>query len=114
MGFILLQLLRSLCNRLIQFTIRKGLANVTEDRAFFTGDSDTFEGPDLEKFWTEKGDVCIVCDAGVRVPLVLGFKLIYLLLWTITPRRFPLIHFTGNILQDPRSRFRFFPVVSAP
>src|ERR1700675_835286 len=67
MGFILLQLLRSLCNRLIQFTIHEGLAQVTEDGVFFTGDSDTFVGPDLERFRTKEGDVCIVCDAGSMV-----------------------------------------------
>src|ERR1700675_3834682 len=63
-GLVLLQLLRSLSHRLIQFAIREGLAYVTEDGTFFTGDSDTFEGPDLEKFWTQEGDVCIVSDTG--------------------------------------------------
>src|ERR1700675_4541349 len=63
-GFVLLQLLRSLSHRFVQFTIREGLANVTEDGAFFSGDSDAFKGPDLEKFRTKEGDVCIVCDAG--------------------------------------------------
>src|ERR1700675_4201430 len=64
MGLVLLQLLCSLSHRLIQFTIRESLAHVTEDGAFFTGDSDTFEGTDLEKFRTKEGDVCIVCNAG--------------------------------------------------
>src|ERR1700675_2580254 len=63
-GLILLQLLCSLSHRLIQFAIREGLANVTEDGAFLTGDSDTFEGPDLERFRTQEGDVCIVSDTG--------------------------------------------------
>src|ERR1700675_411010 len=63
-GLVLLQLLRSLSHRFVQFTIREGLANVTEDGAFFTGDSDTFKGPDLEKFRTQEGDVCIVSDTG--------------------------------------------------
>src|ERR1700675_2140584 len=63
-GLVLLQLLRSLSHRFIQFTIREGLANVTEDGVFFSGDSDPFEGPDLEKFRTKEGNVCIVCDAG--------------------------------------------------
>src|ERR1700675_864289 len=63
-GLVLLQLLRSLSHRLIQFAIREGFAHVTEDGAFFTGDSDTFEGPDLEKFRTQEGDICIVSDAG--------------------------------------------------
>src|SRR6202795_5375562 len=63
-GLVLLQLLRSLSHRFIQFTIREGFANVTEDGAFFSGDSDTFEGPDLEKFRTQESDVCIVGDTG--------------------------------------------------
>src|ERR1700675_4013239 len=63
-GLVLLQLLRSLSHRLIQFAIREGLAHVTEDGVFFTGNSDTFEGLDLEKFRTQKGDVCIVSDTG--------------------------------------------------
>src|SRR6202795_1124366 len=63
-GLVLLQLLRSLSHQLIQFTIREGLAHVTEDGVFFTGDSDTFEGPDLEKFRTQEGDVCIVSNTG--------------------------------------------------
>src|ERR1700675_3550255 len=63
-GLVLLQLLCSLSHRFLQFTIREGLANVTEDGAFLTGDSDTFEGTDLEKFRTPEGDVCIVCNAG--------------------------------------------------
>src|SRR6202795_3609464 len=63
-GFVLLQLLRSLSHRFVQFTIRERLANVTEDGAFFTGNSDTFEGPCLEKFRTKEGDVCVVCNAG--------------------------------------------------
>src|ERR1700675_3525716 len=63
-GLVLLQLLCSLSHRFIQFTIREGLANITEDGAFFTGDSDIFEGPYLEKFRTKEGDVCIVCNVG--------------------------------------------------
>src|ERR1700675_3740662 len=63
-GLVLLQLLCSLSHRFIQFTIRESLANVAEDGAFLTGDSDTFEGTDLEKFRTQEGDVCIVCNAG--------------------------------------------------
>src|ERR1700675_1806375 len=59
-GLVLLQLLRSLSHRVIQFTICEGLANVTEDGAFLTGDSDAFEGTDLEKFRTQEGDVCVV------------------------------------------------------
>src|ERR1700675_3297506 len=66
-GLVLLQLLCSLSHRLIQFAIREGLAHVTEDGTFFTGDSDTFEGPDLEKFRTQEGDVCIVSDTGSMV-----------------------------------------------
>src|ERR1700675_396483 len=69
-GLFLLQLLRSLSHRFIQFTIREGLANITEDGAFLTSDSDTFEGTDLEKFRTQEGDVCIVCDAGSVVRAV--------------------------------------------
>src|SRR6202795_2833443 len=69
-GLVLLQLLRSLSHRFIQFTIREGLANITEDGAFLTGDSDTFEGTDLEKFQTQESDVCIVCDAGSVVRAV--------------------------------------------
>src|SRR6202795_1195253 len=83
-GLVLLQLLRSLCNRLIQFTIRKGLANVSEDGAFFTGDSDTFEGPDLEKFWTKEGDVCIVSDTGSVVCAAgEGVRLAHALSWLV-------------------------------
>src|SRR6202795_236381 len=63
-GLVLLQLLCSLSHRFIQFAIREGLANVAEDGAFLTGDSDTFEGTDLEKFRTQEGDVCVVCNAG--------------------------------------------------
>src|SRR6202795_3266457 len=63
-GLILLQLLCSLSHRLIQFAIREGLANVTEDGVFLTGDSDNFEGPDLKMFRTQEGDVCIVGDTG--------------------------------------------------
>src|SRR6202795_1333842 len=62
-GLVLLQLLRSLSHRFIQFTIREGLANVTEDGAFLTGDRDAFEGTDLEKFRPQEGDVCVVCNA---------------------------------------------------
>src|ERR1700675_981888 len=61
-GLVLLQLLCSLSHRLIQFIIREDLPHVTEDGAFFTGDSDTFEGTDLKKFRTQESDVCIVCD----------------------------------------------------
>src|ERR1700675_3447477 len=60
----MLTLIRSLRHRFIKLTIREGLANITEDGAFLTGDSDTFEGPDLEKFRTQEGDVCVVCNAG--------------------------------------------------
>src|SRR6202795_4090808 len=63
-GLVLLQLLCSLSHQFIQFTIREGLANVTEDGAFLTGNSDTFEGTDLEKFRTQEGDVCVISDTG--------------------------------------------------
>src|ERR1700675_945054 len=62
-GLVLLQLLCSLSHRFIQFAIREGLANVMEDGAFLTGDSDTFKGMDLEKFRIQEGDVCVVCNA---------------------------------------------------
>src|ERR1700675_5219628 len=83
-GFVLLQLLRSLSHQFIQFTICEGLANVTEDGAFFTGDSDTFEGPYLEKFRTKEGDVCVVCNAGSVVRAVgEGVRLAHAPTWLV-------------------------------
>src|SRR6202795_2556587 len=83
-GLVLLQLLHSLNHRFIEFTIREGLANVSEDGAFLTGDSDTFEGTDLEKFRTQEGDVCVVSDTGSVVCAAgEGVRLAHALSWLV-------------------------------